>query len=87
MPIYIINGVLVASVYKDSINSRGFKFWVVNTLLLQYNRFPIKQLVIVINNSSFYYLKRIQALFNTFGVKFVYLLIYLPDLNPIKEFF
>jgi len=59
LPTYIINGVLVASVYKSLINSEGFKFWVVNTLLLQYNRFPTKRLVVIIDNASFYYLERI----------------------------
>jgi len=39
------------------------------------------------DNASFYYLERIQALFNAFSVKLVYLPIYLPNLNPIKEFF
>ena len=28
-----------------------------------------------------------QPLFNTFSVKLVYLLLYLPNLNPIEEFF
>ena len=56
---YTINGVLVASVYKGLINGEGFKFWVANTLLLRYNRFPTKRLVVIIDNASFYYLERI----------------------------
>ena len=87
LPVYTVDGVLAASVYKGLINSEGFKFQVANTLLLRYNRFPTKQLVVVIDNASFYYLERIQALFNAFGVKLVYLPAYLPNLNPIKEFF
>ena len=87
LPAYIIDGILVALVYKGLINSEGFKFWVVNTLLLQYNCFPTKQLVVIIDNARFYYLERIQALFNAFSVKLIYLPIYLPNLNPIKEFF
>ena len=87
LPIYIINSILVALVYKGLINSEGFKFQVANTLLLQYNHFPTKQLVVIIDNASFYYLERIQALFNAFGVKLIYLPAYLPNLNPIKEFF
>jgi hypothetical protein len=39
------------------------------------------------DNASFYYLERIQALFNAFSVKLVYLPTYLPNLNLIKEFF
>jgi len=84
---YTINGVLVALVYKGLTNSEGFKFWVANTLLLWYNRFPTKRLVVVIDNTSFHYLERMQSLFNAFSVKLVYLPPYLPNLNPIKEFF
>ena len=87
LPIYTINGVLVALVYKGLINSKGFKFQIANTLLLRYNRFPAKRLVVVIDNASFHYLERMQSLFNAFGVKLVFLPPYLPNLNPIKEFF
>ena len=69
------------------LNREGFKFWVVNTLLLRYNRFPAKRLVVVIDNASFHHLERIQSLFNAFGVKLIYLPPYLPNLNLIKEFF
>jgi len=58
LPTYIVNGVLAALVYKGSTNSKGFKFWVANTLLPQCNRFPTKRSVVVINNASFYYLER-----------------------------
>jgi len=59
LPAYIVNGVLVALVYKGLINGEGFKFWVANTLLLRYNPFPAKRLVVVMDNASFYYLERI----------------------------
>ena len=39
------------------------------------------------DNASFYHLERMQSLFNAFGAKLVYLPLYLPNLNPIKEFF
>ena len=42
LPTYTVNGVLVALVYKGLTNGEGFKFQVVNTLLLRYNHFPIK---------------------------------------------
>ena len=87
LPTYTIKGVLVALVYKGLINGKGFKFQVANTLLLWCNRFPTKQLVVIIDNTSFYHLERIQALFNAFGVKLMYLPVYSPNLNPIKEFF
>ena len=87
LPAYTVDGVLVASVYKGSTNGEGFKFWVANTLLPRCNRFPAKQSVVVIDNASFHYSERMQALFNAFGVKLVYLPVYSPNLNPIKEFF
>ena len=59
LPAYIVDGVLVALVYKGLINGEGFKFWVANTLLLRYNRFSAKRLVVVIDNASSYYLERI----------------------------
>ena len=34
LPIYTVNSILIALVYKGLINSKGFKFWVVNTFLL-----------------------------------------------------
>ena len=39
------------------------------------------------DNASFYHLEKMQALFNAFGVKLIYLPVYSPDLNPIKRFF
>ena len=34
LPTYTVNSILVALVYKGLMNSKGFKFWVVNTFLL-----------------------------------------------------
>jgi len=87
LPAYIINSVLIALVYEGSTNGEGFKFWVANTLLPRCNRFPAKRSIVVINNASFHHLERMKSLFNAFGVKLVYLPPYLPNLNPIKEFF
>lgn len=39
------------------------------------------------DNTLFYYSKRIGELCVAAGVKLVYLLPYSPDLNPIEEFF
>ena len=58
-----------------------------NILLPQYNCFPAERSVVVIDNASFHHSERMQALFDTFGVKLIYLPMYSPDLNPIKEFF
>jgi transposase len=45
------------------------------------------KLVLVIDNASFYYTKRIKQMCYDASIKLVYLLLYLPDLNLIKEFF
>ena len=87
LPAYTVDGVLAASVYKGSTNGEGFEFWVANILLPRCNRFPAERLIVVIDNASFHYLERMQALFDAFGVKLVYLPTYSPDLNPIEEFF
>ena len=39
------------------------------------------------DNASFYHSERMQALFDAFGVKLVYLPGYSLDLNPIERFF
>lgn len=39
------------------------------------------------DNALFHYLTRIKQLYREAGVKLLYLPPYLPDLNPIKEFF
>ena len=41
----------------------------------------------MIDNASFYHTERIEQIYINAGVKLIYLLIYSPDLNPIKEFF
>ena len=87
LPAYTVNGVLVALVYKGLTNSEGFEFWVANTLLPRCNRFPAERSVVVMDNASFHHSERMQALFDAFGVKLVYLPAYSPDLNPIEEFF
>ena len=44
-------------------------------------------LVVIINNISFYYLGWIKSLFTKRGIVLIYLPVYSPNLNLIKEFF
>ena len=44
-------------------------------------------MVLVIDNTSFYYSNEIYKLYIVKGVKLIYLPPYLLDFNPIKEFF
>jgi transposase len=39
------------------------------------------------DNATIYHIEQIKQMCRDAGVKLVYLLLYLPDLNPIKEFF
>jgi transposase len=43
--------------------------------------------VLVMDNASFHHSERVAQLCSDAGVKLVYLPPYLPDLNPIEEFF
>jgi transposase len=43
--------------------------------------------MLVIDNISFYYSERVKQIYSNARVKLLFLLPYLLDLNPIKEFF
>ena len=78
---------LVLLVYSGLINIEGYNYWIKHFLLPYCNPYLALRLVVVIDNASFYYLPYIATLFKRVGVKLVYLPVYLPDLNLIKEFF
>jgi len=87
LPAYTVNGVLVLLVYTSLINLEGYNYWIKYVLLPYCNPYPAPRLVVVMDNASFYYLAYIGSLFKQARIKLVYLPAYLPDLNPIKEFF
>jgi len=78
---------LVLLVYSGLTNIEGYNYWIKYFLLPYYNPYLVLRLVVIMDNISFYYLPYITTLFKRVGVKLIYLPIYLPDLNPIKEFF
>jgi transposase len=43
--------------------------------------------VLVMDNATIYYIEQIKQMCRDASVKLVYLLLYLPELNLIKEFF
>jgi transposase len=59
----------------------------IEQLLQHCGRWPKPKSVLVIDNTSFHRSDRIEEMCSNAGVKLVYLPPYLPDLNPIKEFF
>jgi len=86
LPTYTIKGVLVLLVYSGLTNAEGYNYWIKHFLLPCYNPYLALRLVVIIDNTSFYYSPYIATLFKRAGVKLIYLPAYLPDLNPIKEF-
>ena len=87
LPAYTVEGVLVSLVYSSLTNVEGYNYWIKHFLLPHCNPYLALRLVVIIDNTSFYYLPYIATLFKRAGVKLVYLPVYLPNLNPIKEFF
>ena len=43
--------------------------------------------MLILNNCFVYYFKKVKRLYNSYKVKFLYLLPYLPNFNPIKMWF
>ena len=78
---------LVLLVYSGLINMEGYDYWIKHYLLLCYNPYLALRLIVIIDNISFYHLGRIRSFLTESGIVFVYLPIYLPNLNLIKEFF
>ncbi len=64
-----------------------FNAFIKYIVLLECNAYLGRNLVLVMDNASFYYLDEIYALCKAKGVKLIYLPPYLPDFNPIEEFF
>jgi len=67
------------TVYSLKILLKNFSTTVENILFL--NQF------FVIDNISFYYSEKLEQIYFDKEIKLIYLSLYLPDLNPIEEFF
>jgi transposase len=77
---------LLSRVFQGTTDSAVFGDYIKQ--LLQYcGRWPEPNLVLVMDNASFYHTERIMQMCADAGVKLMYLPSYLPDLNPIEEFF
>jgi len=81
-----VNGILVLLIYSGLINAEGYNYWIEYYLLPCCNPYPALRLVVIMDNISFYYLGWIKSLFTERGIVLVYLPVYLPNLNPIKEY-
>jgi transposase len=83
---YAQDGVILARVFQGSIDGTAFEDFIEQFFPLC-GRWPEPKSVLVMDNASFYYTKRIEQLYHEAGVKLIYLPPYSLDLNPIEEFF
>ena len=86
LPAYTQDGILLARVFQGSADSKVFEDFI-EQLLPLCGRWPEPKSVLVMDNASFHHTDRIAQMCNNAGVKLVYLPLYSPDFNPIKEFF
>lgn len=77
---------MMAHIFKGSTNAKFFEDSI-QQLLQHCSRWPELKSMLVIDNTSFHYSERVKQLCSDMGVKLLYLPPYLPDFNPIKEFF
>ena len=68
--------------YNGTMDSSLFEFWFSNQLLLSLD----KGTVIVMNNASFHFKKRLLSAARFAGCKVLFLPPYSPELNPIEKF-
>jgi transposase len=87
LPAYSIDGLLAFDLYQANTDSQGFDHWIEHNLLPNCGQFPGPKSVVVMDNARFHHSPRIQALFDAAGVVLEYLPPYLPDLNPIEQYF
>jgi len=86
LPAYTQDGVILARVFRGPTDSVVFDEFI-EQLLPLCGKWPEPKSVLVTDNASFYYTKRIEQMCSDVGVKLLYLPPYSPDLNPIEEFF
>ena len=72
--------------YKGSTDTEIFENFI-EELLLYCSRWPALKSVLIIDNASFHHLDKIEQMCDDVGVILLYLLLYSPDFNPIKEMF
>jgi transposase len=86
LPAYAQDGVILARVFQGSTDRTVFEDFI-KQLLPLCSKWPEPKSVLVMDNASFHYTERIEQMYYDAGVKLIYLPLYLPDLNPIEEFF
>jgi DDE superfamily endonuclease len=86
LSVYCQDRVVLSCVFQGSTDTTVFEDFI-EQLLKYCGRWPQLKSVLVIDNISFHRSYRIEPIYNDVGVKLVYLLPYLLDLNHIEELF
>ncbi|KAJ5733744.1 hypothetical protein N7493_002530 [Penicillium malachiteum] len=86
LPAYSQDGIVMSQVFRGSTDVWVFEDCV-EELLQHCGKWPEPRSVLVMDNASFYHSDCIKQMCFDVGVKLMYLPPYLPDLNPIEEFF
>jgi transposase len=86
LPAYTQDGILLSRVCQGTADSADFEDYI-EQLLQHCGRWPEPNSVLVMDNASFHHTRCIAQMCADVGVKLMYLPPYLPDLNPIEEFF
>ena len=80
LPTYTQDSVILACVYQGSTDSTVFEDFI-EQLLPFMGTWPEPKSVLVMDNASIHYTKRIEQMCRDAGVKLAYLLLYSPNLN------
>jgi hypothetical protein len=72
---------------QGSITADTFETFVAEQVLLHSSPYPGLQSVLILDNASIYKSKQLRELCKQYGVLLRFLLLYLPDFNPIEATF
>lgn len=86
LPAYAQDGIVLSRIFQGSTDTAVFEDFI-KQLLQHCGKWPEPKSVLVMDNASFCHSNWIEQICTDADVELVYLLPYLPDLNPIGEFF
>ncbi|OAV88267.1 hypothetical protein PTTG_29089 [Puccinia triticina 1-1 BBBD Race 1] len=84
LPAIGFNGILAVTVTDDNVKGSNFGHFLKYSLLLQMNRYPDNNSVLVLDNAKVHIGEQVHWLCENAGVKIVFLPTYTPELNPIE---
>lgn len=87
LPGLTVKGVLAYSIYEGIIDADCFLLWLKDMLLPMTTPFPGPNSVLVMDNASFQFHNRLEAVCGQRGVKLLYLPPFSPEYNPVEGFY